>query len=197
MGRNPDYRTSEQYSSKWNIVNKLVTHWNKIYTKFEKQRAKGESETVVKRSIRWTKLTTHEDIANPPKRSRTSSYSSSQQVTSDGHIGVNLNDDNNDIEEIHPPPPPMGIDKTKARVRGKGKATSSNLSFGTERSTRSNEMITQITQLNTTLEKHMTETVRLTKYPLLIQDVRHLDPEDEVAKVMKVSIREKYNLKRK
>nr|KAJ0214459.1 hypothetical protein LSAT_V11C400164300 [Lactuca sativa] len=32
---------------------------------------------VVKRSIRWKELATHEDIANPPKRSRTSSYSSS------------------------------------------------------------------------------------------------------------------------
>ncbi|CAH1415953.1 unnamed protein product [Lactuca virosa] len=77
---------------------------------------------VVKRSIRWRELATHEEIANPPKRSRTSSYSSSQQVSSDGHIGVNLNEDNDDIEEIHPPPPPMGRDKTKARAKGKGKA---------------------------------------------------------------------------
>ncbi|CAH1445687.1 unnamed protein product [Lactuca virosa] len=69
---------------------------------------------VVKRSIRWRELARHEEIANPPKRSRTSSYSSSQQVSLDGHVDVNLNDDNDDIEEICPPPPPMGRDKTKA-----------------------------------------------------------------------------------
>ncbi|CAI9290123.1 unnamed protein product [Lactuca saligna] len=136
---------------------------------------------VVKRSIRWKELATHEQIANPPKRSRTSSYSSSQQVLSDGHVGVNLNDDNDDIEEIRPPPPRMGRDKTKARAKGKGKATSSNSSVGTERSARLKEMMTQTAHLNSTLERHMVETVRLTEYSLLMQDVRHLDPEDQEA----------------
>ncbi|CAI9283077.1 unnamed protein product [Lactuca saligna] len=94
--------------------------------------------------------------------------------------------------KICPPPRPVGRDKAKAR--GKGKATSSNSSVGMERSTRSEEMMAQ---LNTTLEKHMTETVRLVEFLLLIQDVRHLDPEDqEVAKILKTSIREKYKLKR-
>ncbi|CAH1448139.1 unnamed protein product [Lactuca virosa] len=165
-------------------MNKVVTHWNGIYTNFEKQWASGESETsllkkthaafqydmqksfkfihaweVVKRSIRWRELATDEEIANPPKRSRTSSYSSSQQVSSNDHVGVNLNDDNDDIEEIRPPPRPMGRDKTKARAKGKGKATSSNSLVGTERSARSKEMMTQMAQLNSTLEKHMGETV--------------------------------------
>ncbi|CAH1441578.1 unnamed protein product [Lactuca virosa] len=123
MGRNPDYRTSDQCNSKWNLMNKFVTHCNGIYTNFEKHWASRESDAsllkkthatfqddmqksfkfinvweVVKRSIRWRELATHEEIANPPKRSRTSSYSSSQQVSSDGHVGVNLNDDNDDIE---------------------------------------------------------------------------------------------------
>ncbi|CAH1445904.1 unnamed protein product [Lactuca virosa] len=151
MGREPDYQTSYQCNSKWNLVNKLVTHWNKIYTNFEKQWASGESKTsllkkthatfqgdmlkpfkfihvweVVKRNIRWKEFATHEDIANPPKRSRTSSYSSSQQISLDGHIGVDLNDDNGDIEELRLPLRPMGRDKAKARGKGKGKTTSSN-----------------------------------------------------------------------
>ncbi|CAH1447722.1 unnamed protein product [Lactuca virosa] len=90
-----------------------------------------------KKNIRWRELATHEEIANPPKRNRTSSYSSLQQVSSDGHVGVNLNDDNDDIEKIRPPPPPIGRDKTKARAKGKGKATSSNSSVGTKRLARS------------------------------------------------------------
>ncbi|CAH1419581.1 unnamed protein product [Lactuca virosa] len=165
-------------------MNKLVTQWNGIYTNFEKQWASGESETsllknthatfqddmlkpfkfihvceVVKRSIRWTEFATHKKVANPPKRSRTSSYSSSKKVSSDCHVSVNLNDNNDDIEEICPPPPPMGRDKTKVRAKGQGKTTSLNSSVGTERSARSEEMMTQMTQLNSTLERHMTETV--------------------------------------
>ncbi|CAH1418868.1 unnamed protein product [Lactuca virosa] len=35
MGRNLDYRTSDQCNSKWNLMNKVVTHWNGIYTNFE------------------------------------------------------------------------------------------------------------------------------------------------------------------
>ncbi|CAH1425493.1 unnamed protein product [Lactuca virosa] len=117
-------------------------------------------------------------------------------MTSDGHIGIDLNDDNDEIEEIRPPPHPMGGDKEKDRAKGKGKTTSLNSSVGTERSTRSVEMMAQMTQWNTTLEKHMTETVRLTEYSLLMQDVRRLDPEDqEAAKAVKESIQEKYNLK--
>ncbi|CAI9303548.1 unnamed protein product [Lactuca saligna] len=155
MGRDPDYRTSDQF---------------------------------VKRSIRWRELATHEEIVNLPKRSQTSSYLSSQ-VSSDGHVGSNLNDDNDDIEEIRPPPPPMGRDKTKVRVKGKGKTTSSNSSVGTKRSARSEEMMTQMTQTNSTLEKHMTETVQLTECSLLMQDVRHFDPEDQdEAKMVKQSI---------
>ncbi|CAI9289505.1 unnamed protein product [Lactuca saligna] len=111
MGRDPDYRTSDQF---------------------------------VKRTIGWRELATHEEIANPLKRSRTSSYSSSQKASSDGHVGVNLNDVNGEIEEIRPPPPPMGRDKTKAQTRGKEKATSSNSSVGTERPTRSEKMIAQM-----------------------------------------------------
>ncbi|CAH1450402.1 unnamed protein product [Lactuca virosa] len=201
MSRSPDYRTSDQCNSKWNLMNKVFTQWNGIYTNFEKQWASGESEVsllkkthttfqddmqksfkfihvreVVNRNIRWRELATHEDIANLPKRSRTSSYSSSQQVSSDGRVGVNLNDDNDDIEEICPPPRPMGRDKTKARAKGKGKATSSNSSVGTEQPARLEEMMTQMTQLNSTLERHMDETVRITEYTLLMQDVRHLDP---------------------
>ncbi|CAI9298350.1 unnamed protein product [Lactuca saligna] len=152
---------------------------------------------VVKRSIRWRKLATHEEITNPPKRSRASSYSNSQQVSLDGHVGVNLNDDKDDIVEIRPPSPPVRRGKTKALAKGKGKrkATSSNSSFGTERSARLEEMMTQIAQLNSTLERHMTETIRLTEYSLLMQDVRHLDPEDqEAARIMKASIQGKYNL---
>lgn len=58
-------------------------------------------------------------------------------------------------------------------------------------------MIAQMAQLNTTLEKHIIETLRLTEYLLLIQDVNHLDPKDhEATKLMKTSIREKYKLKR-
>ncbi|CAH1419632.1 unnamed protein product [Lactuca virosa] len=91
----------------------------------------------------------------------------------------------------------MGRDKTKSRAKGKGKATSSNSSVGTERSARSEEMMTQMAQLNSTMERHMVETIRFTEYMLLMQDVRHLDPEDqEEARIMKASIREKYNLKR-
>ncbi|CAH1425217.1 unnamed protein product [Lactuca virosa] len=73
-------------------MNKVVTHWNGIYTNFEKQWTSGESEAsllkkthnafqddmqksfkfihvweVVKRSIRWRELATNEEIANPPK----------------------------------------------------------------------------------------------------------------------------------
>ncbi|CAH1429324.1 unnamed protein product [Lactuca virosa] len=117
---------------------------------------------VVKKIVRWRELATHEEIVNPSKRSRTSSYSSSQQVSSDGHVGINLNDDNDDIKKIRPPPRPMGMDKTKTRELGKGKATSSNSSVGTERPARPEEMMEQMTQLNTTLEKHMVETVQLT-----------------------------------
>ncbi|CAH1452312.1 unnamed protein product [Lactuca virosa] len=86
----------------------------------------------------------------------------------------------------------MGREKTKARAKGKEKATSSNSSVGTERSARSEEMMTQMTQLNLTPERHMAETVRLTEYSLLMQDVRHLDPEDqEATRIMKASIRKK------
>ncbi|CAH1450593.1 unnamed protein product [Lactuca virosa] len=54
------------------------------------------------------------------------------------------------------------------------------------------EMMAQMTQLNTTLAKHMAETVRITVNPLLMPDVRHLDPEDqETEKAVKTSIREK------
>ncbi|CAH1418090.1 unnamed protein product [Lactuca virosa] len=89
----------------------------------------------------------------------------------------------------------MRMDNTKAQTRGKGKATSSNSSVGIERSARWEEMVAQMAQLSTTLEKHMSETVGLTEYSLLMQDVRHLDPEDqEAAKVVKASIREKYKL---
>lgn len=56
----------------------------------------------------------------------------------------------------------------------------------------------QKAQLNTTLEKYMAETVKLTKYLLLMQDVRYLKPEDqESAKAVKASIRAKYNLQKK
>ncbi|CAH1444314.1 unnamed protein product [Lactuca virosa] len=92
----------------------------------------------------------------------------------------------------------MGKDKTKARGKGKGKVTSLNSSVGTDQSARLEEMITQMTQLNSTLERHMNETVRLAEYPLLMQYVRHLDPEDQVAaKAVKQSIHEKYKLNRK
>ncbi|CAH1446934.1 unnamed protein product [Lactuca virosa] len=37
MGRDLDYRISDQCNLKWNIVNKLVTHWNRIYKNFENQ----------------------------------------------------------------------------------------------------------------------------------------------------------------
>ncbi|CAI9298721.1 unnamed protein product [Lactuca saligna] len=117
-------------------------------------------------------------------------------VTSSLPPGVNHNDNNDDIEEIRPPPPPMGMDKTKPRAREKGKVTSSNLSVRTERSARSKKIMAQMTQLNLTLEKHITETVGLTKYLLLLQDVSQFDPEDqEATKMVKASIREKYNLK--
>ncbi|CAI9262604.1 unnamed protein product [Lactuca saligna] len=99
MGRDPDYRTFEQCSLKWNLMNKLVSR---------------DTQEFVKRSIRWRELAINEEIANPPKRCRKFSYSSSQQVSLDGHVGINLNDDNDDIKEIRPPPPPMGRDKTKA-----------------------------------------------------------------------------------
>ncbi|CAH1413468.1 unnamed protein product [Lactuca virosa] len=109
-----------------------------------------------------------------------------------------LDDDDDDIEEIRLPPPLMGRDKTKARAIGEGKATSSNSTVRTERSARSEEMITQMTQLISTLERHMIETIRLTEYTLLMQDVRHLDAEDqETAKAVKQSIRGKYKLNRK
>ncbi|CAH1448811.1 unnamed protein product [Lactuca virosa] len=133
MGRSTYYRTSDQCNSKWNLMNKVVTHWNEICTNYEKQWASRESKAsllkkthatfqddtqkyfkfihvweVVKRSLRWRELATHEEIANPPKRSRASSHSSSQQVSSDGHVGANLNDDDNDIEEIRLPPRLMG-----------------------------------------------------------------------------------------
>ncbi|CAH1411989.1 unnamed protein product [Lactuca virosa] len=153
MGRDQDYWTSDQCNSKWNLVNKLVTQWNEIYANFEKQWASGESEAsllkkkthvtfqddmlylfkfiyvweVVKRSIRWKELATHEDIVNPPKRSWTSSYSSSQKMSSDGHIDVDFNDDNDDIEEIRPSPRPMG--RYKAKVRAKGKMKSDIVKF--------------------------------------------------------------------
>ncbi|CAH1448277.1 unnamed protein product [Lactuca virosa] len=53
MGRNPDYRTSDQCNSKWNLMNKVVTHWNGIYTNFEKQWASGESEaSLLKKNTR-------------------------------------------------------------------------------------------------------------------------------------------------
>ncbi|CAH1443078.1 unnamed protein product [Lactuca virosa] len=91
-----------------------------------------------------------------------------------------------------------GRDKTKARAKGKGKATSSNSSVGPERLAKSEEMMIQMTQLNSTLERHMTKNFRLTKYSLLMQDVRYRDPEDqEAAKVVKQSIIEKYKLNRK
>ncbi|CAH1453436.1 unnamed protein product [Lactuca virosa] len=125
MGGSPYYRTHDQCNSKWANVNKLIMDWNKIYTNFEKQWVSGE--------IMWKKFGTYEDISNHPKRSKTSSYSSSQHMSSDSHIGVDLNDDNNDIEEIHPSPRPMGKDKVKAK--GKVKATSSNSSVETGRST--------------------------------------------------------------
>ncbi|CAI9275102.1 unnamed protein product [Lactuca saligna] len=82
---------------------------------------------------------------------------------------------------------------TQQKLEQKGKATSSNSSVGTECSIRSEAMMTQ---LNSTLERHMAETVRFTEYTLLMQDVRHLDHKDqEAARIMKASIREKYNLK--
>ncbi|CAI9290798.1 unnamed protein product [Lactuca saligna] len=168
MGPDPNYQTYNQCNSKWNLMNKLVTHWNGIYTNFEKQLASIESKAgllkkthatfqdnmlkpfkfihvweVVKRSIRWKELATHEEISNPPKRSQKYSYSRSQQVSSDGHVGVNLNDDDDNIEEIRPPPPPMGRDKTKARANGKRKAATSSSLFRTEWSARSKEMMTQ------------------------------------------------------
>ena len=89
-------------------------------------------------------------------------HTSSQQISPNGHIGVDLNDDNDDIEEKCLPSRPMGRDKAKAREKGKGKATSSNSPIGIERSTRSEEMMAQMIQLNTSLEKHMVETVPLT-----------------------------------
>ena len=104
-------------------------------------------------------LATLEKKIKSSKRSETSSYSSLQQVSLDDHVGVNLNDDNNDTEEIRPPPPPMERDKTKARAKGKGKATSSKFSTGAERSARLEEMMIQMTQLNSTLDKHMDETI--------------------------------------
>ncbi|CAH1434959.1 unnamed protein product [Lactuca virosa] len=100
---------------------------------------------VVKKSIMWKELVTYEDVINPPKRSRTSSYSSSQQISSYGHICVDINDDNDDIEEIHSPPRPMGKDKEKARAKQKEKETSSNYSVGTEQSIRLEEMMAQMT----------------------------------------------------
>ncbi|CAI9288771.1 unnamed protein product [Lactuca saligna] len=74
---------------------------------------------VIKKSIRWKELVTHEDIANLPKRSRTSSYSSSQQISLNVHIDVDLNDDKDDIEEIRLPPHPMRKDKAKVRAKEK------------------------------------------------------------------------------
>lgn len=56
-------------------------------------------------------LWNNEDISNLQKSSRTSS--------SDDHINVGLNDNNYDIEEIHPPPCPMGREKAKTRSNGK------------------------------------------------------------------------------
>ncbi|CAH1443410.1 unnamed protein product [Lactuca virosa] len=205
MGRDPDYWTSDQCNSKWNVMKKLLKHWNGIYTNFEKQWVSGESENefvvktyatfqddmlkplkfiyvwqVVKINIRWRELATHEEITNPSKRSRTSSYWSSQQVSTDGHVGVNLND---------------GTTKARARGKGKGTTTSSNSSIRTKRSTRSEEMMAQMAQLNSTFERHMAETIRLTECSLLMQDERHIDPEDqEAAKTVKVSIRKKHKL---
>ncbi|CAH1452633.1 unnamed protein product [Lactuca virosa] len=37
IGRNLDYRTSDQCNSTWNLMNKVITYWNGIYTNFEKQ----------------------------------------------------------------------------------------------------------------------------------------------------------------
>ncbi|CAH1452012.1 unnamed protein product [Lactuca virosa] len=169
MGRDPYYQTSDQCNLKWNLVNKLVTHWNEIYTNFEKQWARGESEPSL---LKKTQATFQDDMLKLFK------FIHGWDVVKRS-INVNLNDDNDDIEEIHLPPPPMGRDKTKAQARGKGKgkATSSNSSVGTERSARSEKMMTQMIQLNSTLERHMAETIRLTEYSLLMQDVRHIDPQ--------------------
>nr|KAJ0195156.1 hypothetical protein LSAT_V11C700350960 [Lactuca sativa] len=123
MGRDPDYRTFDQCNLKWNLVNKFETHCNGIYRNFEKHWPNGESEAsfLIKThttfqddiSTQWKELGTRVDIANLPKRSRTSSYSSSQKISSDGHIGIDLNDDNDDIEEIRTPPCPWEATKQK------------------------------------------------------------------------------------
>ncbi|CAI9302764.1 unnamed protein product [Lactuca saligna] len=77
-------------------------------------------------------------------------------MSSDGHIGVDLNDDNDGIEEIRPPPRLVGRDNAKAQGKRKGKATSSNSSIGTERSTMAEkmtaeEMVAQMAQLAKTI----------------------------------------------
>ncbi|CAI9293653.1 unnamed protein product [Lactuca saligna] len=58
------------------------------------------------------------------------------KISLSGHIGVDLNNDNDDIEEIHPHSRPLRKDKAKAqgKGKGKGKATSSNSLVETERS---------------------------------------------------------------
>nr|KAJ0195007.1 hypothetical protein LSAT_V11C700346830 [Lactuca sativa] len=59
IGRNPDYRTSSQCNSKWNLMNKVVTHWNGIYKNFEKQWASRESETSL---LKKTHATFQDDM---------------------------------------------------------------------------------------------------------------------------------------
>lgn len=112
-------------------------------------------------------------------------FSIIQKVAKQLHIGANntfhrmvtlifyLNDNNDDIQEIQTPPRPIGR----------------NSPVGTGWSTISEETMVPMIQLNSTLDKHITQNR---------QNVRHLDLEDqEAAKMVKTSIQTKYNLQLK
>ncbi|KAI3680265.1 hypothetical protein L2E82_50490 [Cichorium intybus] len=124
MKKGKSYRNKDQCNTKWNNMNKCVMAFNAIYINLVNQWRSGESESK-KNGNKSFKL--EFGGGSGSKRSKTSE-SGSYHVSSDGHIGVNLNDDVDEVEEVEPSPPPrpMGRDRAKR----KRKAISSTSSAG-------------------------------------------------------------------
>lgn len=217
MKKGNSYRNKDQCNTKWNNMNKCVMAFNAIYINLVNQWRSGESESsilekanymyrddnvkpfkfphawnVVHHSQKWEQVFKLEfGGGSSSKRSKTSE-SGSYHVSSDGHIGVNLNDDVDEVEEVEPSPPPrpMGRDRAKR----KGKATSSTSSAGS-RMEQYEEMRDEFKGLHTSLDNQWQENTRLMEMQMFLQDVSHLKGAHyESAMALKDQIRKKYNL---
>ena len=133
------YRNVHQINSKYKDMNKKITAFTGIYNNLINIRCSGQSEAdiislahqryrddnhgtafthenawnILKKCPKWCTVEPMPSFSSrPTKRSKTSSTNNPPTPSSDAHVGVNLNDEDDDIQ-IEEPQRPVGRNKGK------------------------------------------------------------------------------------